>query len=645
MAIEPYRPQGDPPSDKERAFEQRLEKLFERWPYKLMRGIRWIAIVSGVLWLLFNVVPSAWTFLTTQNLAPLILQLITTMGYLFVFIGFQFTLMYFFMARTRIYWVRPGETGISFADYRGNPEVLEAARRIVTLLKGAKQFKQMGGEITRGVLLIGPPGTGKSYLAQAISTEAGVPFGYLSAPSLTSVWMGMGNIKVMMLYRKARKLAKEYGACILFIDEIDAIGMARSTSLMGGAAGSGPMSQGLTAGGQANVMMGGMGGMGGSSGLLNELLLQMDPPPEDPSWFGKLLRSLGIRRKKPEIPAVLTVAATNLAETLDAALLRPGRFDRKIVVEYPDADGRRDIMEYYLSKVKHEPMPIDRMVSDTIGYTPVAIRFIVNEAVIHAHFDNRQAINYWDFTRAREMHEYGLRQPIRGMSYEERRRIAYHEAGHAYAAVKLLRKQRLTKVTIIRHGNALGFAAWKPQEEIYTSSKEELRNRLQIALGSRAAEELFLDIQMSGVTGDLQSATSIAAYMVGAYGMDNSFYSYLAFGPEAMRSGELKKQIEAILAEEYRRVKHLLDQNREAVIAIAEALILRNELTDIDVNDILARIEAVHPYRNVPLADAASLPNVPSEVVVDSSVVTPSSTPNTTPMPDGSTAFRREPLE
>jgi len=633
MAIEPYRPQNGP-NDREKALDQRLERLLDRWPYKLMRAVRWTAIGIFVIWLLGNVLPATFTFLTTQELGPLLLQLLSTMAYLFIFIGFQFALMYFFMARTRIYWVRPGETGISFADYRGNPEVLEAARRIVTLLKGAKQFKQMGGEITRGVLLIGPPGTGKSYLAQAISTEAGVPFGYLSAPSLTSVWMGMGNIKVMMLFRKARKLAKEYGACILFIDEIDAIGMARSTSLMGGNATG--MSGSAIGGQQANMVMG-MGGAG--SGLLNELLLQMDPPPEDPSWWGKILRSLGLRRKKPEMPPVLTMGATNLAETLDAALLRPGRFDRKIVVEYPDADGRRDIIEYYLGKVKHEPMPMDRMVSDTINYTPVAIRFIINEAVIHAHFDNRQAINYWDFSRAREMHEYGLRQPIRGMSFEERRRIAYHEAGHAYAAVKLLRKQRLTKVTIIRHGNALGFAAWKPEEEIYTQSKEELLGRLQIALASRGAEELFLGIQMSGVTGDLASATGIATYMVGAYGMDNSFYSYLAFGPEAMRGGDMKKQVEAILAEEYRKVKHLLEQNRHAVIAIAEALILRNELTDIDVNDILLRVEAAHPFTNAPLpVPTTALPvDTPSETVVDSSAA---ATPAT---PAPSATFTREP--
>jgi ATP-dependent Zn protease len=402
--------------------------------------------------------------------------------------------------------------------------------------------------------------------------------------------MGMGNIKVMNLYRKARKLAREYGACILFIDEIDAIGGARSASMAGGSA------TGM-AGGQNNVM-GGMGGMGmgGNSGLLNELLLQMDPPPQETSLSGKLLRWLGLRRRKTEMPAVLTMGATNLAESLDAALLRPGRFDRKIAVDLPDAEGRQEIIEYYLGKVKHEPMPLDRMVSDTIGYTPVAVKFVINEATIHAHFDGRQAINYWDFTYAREMHEWGLKQPIRGMSYEERRRIAYHEAGHAYAMVKLLKKERLTKVTIVRHGGALGFAAWKPEEEIHTRTRDELLDRIKISLASRAAEEIFLDIQMSGVTGDLQSATGLATFMVGAYGMDNSFYSYLAFGMEGMAAPDIKARVETILSDEFRKVKQLIENNKEAVTAIAEALILRNELTDIDVNEILARVEAEYPF-------------------------------------------------
>jgi len=285
-----------------------------------------------------------------------------------------------------------------------------------------------------------------------------------------------------------------------------------------------------------------------------------------------------------------------MAESLDAALLRPGRFDRKIIIEEPDSEGRRDIIEYYLGKVKHEPMPMERMISDTIGFTPVAIKFVINEAAIHAHFEGRETITYWDFTKARETHEHGLSQPIRNMAYSERRQLAYHEAGHAYAMVKLLKKERLTKVTIIRHGRALGFAAWKPSEEAHMRNKQEMLNDIQISLASRASEELFLDDQLNGVVSDFRSATGTASWMVGALGMDGSFYSSLVFGMEGVASADMKPRVEKLLNEEYRKVKQLLENNKEGVISIAEALILRNELTDIDVNEILARVEAQHPF-------------------------------------------------
>jgi cell division protease FtsH len=595
MAIEPYRPNdGRSREDLDRELDKKIDKFFHRWNWKLFRFVRTALIIVFVIWLALNLLPPIFEVIFAGEAGAMLLQFIPIAAYLFFFIGFQFSLMYFFMARTRIYWVRPGETGVSFKDYQGNPEVLEAARRVVTLLKGAKEFKKMGGEVTRGILLVGPPGTGKSYLAQAISTEAGVPFGYLSAPSLQSAWMGMGNIKVMNLYRKARRFAREYGACIIFIDEIDAIGMARSRAM----AGAGPlgMAPDKQTGGRENVMMGMGGMMGGGSGILNELLLQMDPPPRETGMIGKLLRNLGLRRKKVDMPPVLTMGATNLAESLDAALLRPGRFDRKVYVDRPDAEGRREVIEYYLSKVKHEPMPMDRLASDTIHYTPVAIKHVINEAVIHAHFDGRQAINYWDITRARDTHEYGLRNPIRGMSYEERRLIAYHEAGHAYTMMKLLKKERVEKVTIIRHGNALGFAAPKVIEERHLQTKEDLINNITTLLASRAAEEIFLGVKTTGVGSDFPRATYLAAVLIGAVGMEETIYSYNLLDAQGVGAAELRPRVEKLLQTQFRYAKAMLENNKEAVTAIAEALILRNELTDIDLNDILERVEAMHPF-------------------------------------------------
>ncbi len=482
----------------------------------------------------------------------------------------QIVALFWFLGRGRVYWVKPGETGVGFADYKGNPEVLESARRIVVLLRGVKEFKAMGGEVIRGLLLVGPPGTGKSYLAQCISTEAGVPFGYASAPSFQNMFFGISNLKIMRLYGKARGLARQYGACILFIDEIDAIGASRS-------------SQGAS---------GGMGGalFGGGSGMLNELLLQMDPPPQEQGWFGRLLRRVGLRRGKALTWPVLTIGATNLAEVLDTALLRPGRFDRKITVDLPDADGRQEILEYYLAKVRHENLPVDRMVSDTIGYTPVGIKYVINEAVVHAHFDGRTTIGYDDFTLAREAHEWGLRQPIKNMSAEERRRIAYHEAGHCFAQVKLLPRERMAKVTIIRHGQALGLSATKPLEEMYTNSREELLADIQCSLASRAAEEVFLGTALTGVTADLEQATRAAGACVTWFGMDGDLYSYRAFH-EVVPDAHTKRQIRKMLAEQHRSVKALIEANRDTVDALAQALLQKNELDGQEIRSIVAQVE------------------------------------------------------
>jgi ATP-dependent Zn protease len=500
-----------------------------------------------------------------------------------MFMIIQFAALFWFLGRGRTYWVMPGETGIGFKDYRGQKDVLEVATRWVTLLRGVKEFKRMGGEVSKGLLLAGPPGTGKSYLAQAIATEAGVPFGYTSAASFRAMFIGMDVLIVWNLYRKARKLAMKHGACILFLDEIDAIGGSRGG--MGGGIG----------------MMGGF--FGGGSGALNQLLMEMDPPRLTEGWKARLLRKFGLIKKPAVRPNVVTMAATNIPQALDAALLRAGRFDRKLTIDKPDEEGRKDVIEYYLAKVRHEDMPLDRMSGDTIGYTPVEIKYVINEATVAAHFNGRDAITYADFSEAREAHEFGIKQPIRGMKLEEKHRLAYHEAGHAFAAATLRKDRlRISKATIIRQGPGLGMVASKPIEERYTETKEEILADIQVTLASRAAEELFLGTQMNGFAGDLQQATQAAQAYLGIFGMGGFFYSYLA-GANMLSGLPNQRLVEELLDEQYTRVKTLLSLHAETVHAIAQALVTHGELIGDDVVRIIEEKERERQSQDVILRE------------------------------------------
>lgn len=536
-----------------------------------MKKYQWIKWRKLILWmtaliiigmLLFIGGPTYWQ--VTLTIIGFILRLLFAMMFMII----QFVALFWFLARGRTYWILPGETGSTWDDYRGNPEIVENAKRIVTLLKGVKEFKEMGGEAIRGLLLCGPPGTGKSYLAQVIANEAQVPFAYASAPSFQNMFFGVGNLKVMGLYRKARKLARVYGACIIFIDEIDAIGMAR----------------------QAGGGGGGLFGMGGA-GLLNELLLQMDPPNIDNSKLAKLLRSLGLRRKKAERPAVLTIAATNLPDVLDSALLRPGRFDRKLWVDAPDYDGRLDVFQYYLEKVKRDStLTPERAALDTIGYSPAQIKHIVNESVVIAHQRGAEVASYDDFRNAMETYEWGLKQPLRSMSEDEKRNVAYHEAGHAVAQYLLQPHDRVWKVTIIRRGGALGLAATKPTKERYNRSDSEILAGIQVCLAARAVEEEFLGKKLNGVTSDLRQATLLAGAYLGMVGMGDELFSWLSIGSYAEALKALRPKINELLHDQMLQVKKLVKEHGDFVHAIAEELLKQGDLTGEQIEQIYVRL-------------------------------------------------------
>jgi cell division protease FtsH len=539
-----------------------------------VRKYRWIKWRNVILWVVALAVIGTVLLIggqTVWDATTSILMVVLQLFFAILSMIIQFVALFWFLARGRTYWILPGETGSTWEDYRGNPEIVENAKRIVTLLKGVKEFKEMGGEAIRGLMLCGPPGTGKSYLAQVIANEAQVPFAYASAPSFQNMFFGVGNLKVMGLYKKARKLSKIYGACIIFIDEIDAIGMSRGAGNAGGG-------------------LGGLMGMGGS-GLLNELLLQMDPPNIDNGWFAKLLRSLGLRKKKAERPSVLTIGATNLPDVLDAALLRPGRFDRKIWVDAPDYDGRIDVFQYYLDKVRRdENFTPERAALDTIGYSPAQIKHIVNESVVIAHQRGAAVSNYEDFRAAMETYEWGLKQPLRSMSEDEKRNVAYHEAGHAVAQFLLKPHERVWKVTIIRRGDALGIAATKPTHERYNRSDSEILAEIQVCLASRAVEEEFLGKKLNGVTSDLKQATELAGAYLGAVGMGEELFSWLAIGSPADALKALRPKINELLNVEMKKVKKLVMEHDKFVHAIATELIKRGDLTGEEIEELYVNL-------------------------------------------------------
>jgi cell division protease FtsH len=494
----------------------------------------------------------------------------------------------------------PEEIGITFKDVRGIDMVLEEVTRSLQIFLTYKTFRDdLGGNPRRGILFEGKPGTGKTHMAKAMAAEAGVPFFFVSAPAFHSMWFGMTAWKIRAFFKVLKKAARKEGGAIGFIEEMDAIGGSRG-AVENFSAASG---RGFSVNRIASPSTGGM---------VNEFLIQLqsfDTPPFGQrvgNWFKALLNNYlpaerQLRKKPVPYSNILVIGATNRADTLDPALMRPGRFDRTLYFDLPSKAGRRELVDYFLVRRAHAP-DMDRedlreeLAAMTLGYSPAMLEHILDEALVWAIREGRGQLNWRDVQRARLSEEIGLAQPV---AYTERERdfIATHEAGHAVAAYLCAKERKLEVLSIIKRRQALGLLAHSDAEERFTRTKSELEGTLKITLGGLAAELLFYGESGTGPASDLHTATELAAQMVGAFGMGSSLISFEAInnGPysssnivaKVLANEDTRNEVEEVLQRHKDQIGYLLEKNRDLVEALRDALLEHEELLGDDIRSVI----------------------------------------------------------
>ena len=442
------------------------------------------------------------------------------------------------------------KVSITFADVAGLDEAKVEVMEIVDFLKNPKKYTNLGGKIPKGALLIGPPGTGKTLLAKAVAGEAQVPFFSLSGSDFVEMFVGVGASRVRDLFKQAREKAP----CIIFIDEIDAIGRARGK----------------------NAMM----SNDERESTLNQMLVEMD-------GFGT---DVGI----------IVLAATNRPDVLDSALLRPGRFDRQITIDKPDLKGREDIFKVHLKPIKiSDKLDIHKLAEQTPGFAGADIANVCNEAALIAARKNKEAVDMQDFQDAVDRVIGGLEKKNKIISPEEKKIIAYHEAGHAICGWYLEHAYPLLKVTIVPRGTAaLGYAQYTPKEQ-YLYNTDQLNDQICMTLGGRASEDIFFGKISTGAQNDLQQITRTAYAMVTVYGMNDkvgniSFYdpnSDAAFTkPYSDDTAKLiDNEVRLLVDHAYERTKQLLNDKKEQVEKLANALLEREVLFQSDVEALIGK--------------------------------------------------------
>jgi cell division protease FtsH len=626
-------------------WERMTRRKFSAWTrfrfWRVLSWLFWIAVIAVVAGKVTHADPVTALLKMPSYIwhaLPFILQLMVIL----LFVVLQFGAIFWFLSRGGVDVYYPDDIKTRFTDVWGQDHVLARVKENILYLEDPEQIESRGGYVPGGILLWGPPGTGKTLMAEAVAGETGRPYVFVDPGAFINMFMGVGILKVKSLFRKLRRLALRYGGVIVFFDEADSLGsrgalpqggpgFPRDTPAAwqaGGCHGFSYLSQDMqwrlaqralssSAGEEPDtrrnkqVMGMGMNG-GGGMGTLQALLTELSGLKKPRGFINRHVRRLlGMRPKPPPKYRILVMLASNMPESLDEALLRPGRIDRIYKVGYPSKAGRMRTYEGYFAKVRHQltPEDIDKLATITPYATGATIKDLVNESLIHAIRDGRDVISWRDVIKAKQLKELG---PAEDVEYIERERhaVAVHEACHALVAYRTRQHMEIDIATIEKGSDYLGMVASIPPEDQFTRWRSEYETDILVSLASLAGERMFFNNDSSsGVSGDLESATTVASFMEGFWGMGSTVSSYstakrLEVGspgggvggrkkkgqdPEADVRRALADRIEDSLNGLLGRVQQVITENRDHVLSLAHALETHKTLTGDDVVAVIER--------------------------------------------------------
>jgi cell division protease FtsH len=545
-------------------FWAKVRLFWSRWWIPFVLGLAIAISILIPLWYLSGMEESVRRYIIAINVASLPFQTYATL----LFVAFLYLMQFgggFAMFRKSK--IDSEKVNIRFADVIGNDEAKREAIEVVELLKDRARVKRVGGKILRGLLMVGPPGCGKTMLAKAIATEAGVPFLATSGSEFIEIFVGVGASRVRKLFSQARDYARAYGACIIFIDEIEVLGRTR-------------------------VVYDAFGGGQEGNATLNQLLVEMDGLTDS------------------DAPVVVIGAMNMKEEVLDPALRRPGRFDRQITIDLPNLKERQDVFAYYAKKIKVDPtLDFARLARKAIRYSPAEIENVLKEAILIATREKRESVTYKDCTRAIERIELGIAHRVM-MTHKEREMTAFHEAGHLVLVYLNHPTNDVFKASIIQRGGVLGVVHSIPREEYILSDSASLYADLLVSLGGYTAEKIKYGVTTEGVGSDFSHAMSRAHYMVWVIGMGESGLvgNYHSLPDKALSDNmkdRLMNDTNALLNKALKQADGILRAEWRIVERFASELLKREELDYDEIVEIFREYgKQPHP---LPESDAASV--------------------------------------